>query len=507
MGQSPTGSSSPTTRNSRPAGTGGVLEDTRSIGCDGRCGRRPGRRPVPRPGRRPVRRPGPVSRLAAYGLYDFGESGFATTIIAVLYSQYYAGAVAGGAVGVAIGSLRVPGATLYSWIVSLSMLLIAVTAPILGALADRRASRLVALAAACIPGAGFTVALSTVGPGDWIRGGVLFVAAYTCFAAAAIFYNALLPEVAPRVSIGRASGIAWGMGYLGGGLLLLLNLLMLQKPEALGFPEGTFSIQDCFASAGWWWLAFTIPLLWVFRYEPAERARSRAGAAAAPWGHEIRDALRQVRRTLGELLRTVNLRRFFIAYLLYNDGVQTVVAMASIFGAQELGMQPDQLILLFLLIQGTAFCGSMMMGWLADRAGHKQVLLVSIAAWTFVTIWAAVVGIFGSAVKEYWVLSGIAGLFLGGIQSCSRSMTTHWIPASRESEFFGFFAIMTRVASIFGPLVFGALVLATGSLRRAVLAVILFFVAGGIVLMRVRPEEVEGERMRLADPGTGISGP
>ncbi len=380
------------------------------------------------------------------------------------------------------------------------MILIAVTAPILGALADRRASRLFALAAACVPGAAFTIALSTVNPGDWVSGGLLFVAAYTCFAAAAVFYNALLPEVAPKESIGRASGIAWGVGYLGGGLLLVLNLLMLQRPGLLGFPEGTFRIQDTFASAGWWWLLFTIPLLWVFRYEPVERARIRALSPLPPWNLEIGDALHQVRRTLLELVRTTNLRRFFLAYLLYNDGVQTVVAMASIFGAQELGMQPDQLIMLFLFIQGTAFCGSMAMGWLADRVGHKQVLLVSVAAWTFVAMWAAVVGILGSAVREYWVLSGIAGLFLGGIQSCSRSMTAHWIPASRESEFYGFFAIMTRVASVFGPLVYGSLVLATGSLRRAVLGVILFFIAGGIMLLRVRPEAIEGERRALAAP-------
>jgi UMF1 family MFS transporter len=383
---------------------------------------------------------------------------------------------------------------LYAWLTSISMAVVAAVAPFLGVLADRRGSRIVSLAACWIPGVGLTFALAGVGPGDWLGGGLVFIAAYACFAAASIFYNALLPELGPPERLGRLSGIAWGVGYVGGALLLVVNLIMLRKPALLGFADGRFTVRDCFASAAWWWLLFTLPLLWVFRYEARLSRRGDGPGFRAEAG----EVLRQVRRTTRRIARTPNLRRFFLAYLLYNDGVQTVVTMASIFGAQALGMPPEQLIAFFLLIQVTAFAGSMVLGALADRAGHKPVLLVATAAWAAFTFWAAAIGIFGNAVREYWILGGAAGLFLGGIQSCSRSMIAGWIPAGRESEFFGFFSIMSRVASIFGPLLYGGLVLATGSLRRAILSVTVFFLAGGILLAGVRPGRIEEEREGLA---------
>ncbi len=437
--------------------------------------------------------PGSGARLTAFSLYDFADSGFATTIVTVLFSEYYAGVVAGGPRGVSLLGARIPGATLYAWLVSLSMVIVSLASPVLGALADRRGSRIRSLIFFWVPGVALTFSLTTIGPGQWLSGGLLFVAAYACFASCSVFYNALLPEVAPKDELGRASGIAWGVGYLGGALILILNLLMLQKPGVLGFKPGTFSVRDCFASAGWWWLLFALPLFIVFRYEARKQK-----TVVLRLREDVSASFRQVGRTLRLIARTRNLRRFFLAYLLYNDAVQTIVTMASIFGAEELGMKPASLILFFLLIQGTAFGGSIILGYFADRAGHKPTLLASVAAWTLFTLWAAVLGIFGSALTEYWVLGALAGLFLGGIQSCSRSLTAQWIPAGRESEFFGFFAVMSRVASIFGPLVYGALVMATGSLRRAILSVTLFFVAGGILLLVVRPEKIGDERAALA---------
>jgi UMF1 family MFS transporter len=447
----------------------------------------------PRSDPRRAARPSERVRLAAFSAYDFADSAFATTILSVLFNQYYAGTVAGGAQGVVLLGMRVPGATLYSWLISISMFFVVITGPVLGALADRQGSRVSFLSAFWLPGVLLTASLATVGPGDWARGGVLFGLAYYCFSAASIFYNALLPEVAPRERLGRASGIAWGTGYVGGGLLLVLNLIMLRDPGLLGFPEGAFTVQHCFASVAVWWFVFALPLLWVFRYE-----RRRPRPAHVSIRAEAGTAFRQVGRTFTSLVRRTHLLRFFLAYLIYNDGVQTVVVMASIFGAEELGMAPGQLILFFLLIQATAFLGAMGLGWLADRFGHKQVLLASVASWAVLTTWAFAVGILGNALREYWVLGGIAGLFLGGIQSCSRSMIAQWIPERREGEFFGFFSIMTRLAAVFGPLVYGALVLLTGSLRPAILSVTAFFVAGGVLLLTVRPGEIPREREELA---------
>ena len=456
--------------------------------------------------------PSPGARLAAFSLYDFADSGFATIIVTVLFSEYYAGVVAGGPRGPHLFGRLIPGATLYAWLIALSMGAVAIAAPFLGVLADRRASRVRAVAICWAPGVALNFSLAFIGPGQWLSGGLLFAAAYAFFAAASIFYNALLPELGPPESLGRLSGIAWGVGYVGGALLLIVDLLMLKKPELLGFAAGAFRVQDCFASAAWWWLIFALPLFIVFRYEDRDRRRPKAGIGDGPAAQslslfgDVRASLRQVGRSLRLLLATRNLLRFFLAYLLYNDGVQTVVAMASIFGAQALGMRPEALLLFFLAIQGTAFIGSIVLGRLADGMGHKPVLLISVAAWIGFTLWAAGVGIFGAAVTEYWILGVTCGLFLGGIQSCSRSMLARWIPAGRESEFFGFFSIMTRVASIFGPLVYGALVLATGSLRRAILSVTLFFLGGGWLLLGVRPENVDRERESLARAGADSTG-
>ncbi|MCA9757789.1 MAG: MFS transporter [Candidatus Eisenbacteria bacterium] len=432
-------------------------------------------------------------RLFGYSMYDFANSAFATTILAVLFNQYFARVVAGGATGVPIAGRMVPGATVWSWLVSLSMALVVLTGPLLGALADRSSGRLRFLIAFWLPGCILTALLATVGEGEWVRGGLLFGLAYFAFSASSIFYNALLPEVGPREALGRISGIAWGVGYVGGALLLVLNLLMLQSPQKLGFPEGTFGVQECFVSVAIWWFVFSLPTLWIFRYEALRPRR-----IVEPLGSLFRASLAEVRGTARSLARQRNLLRFFFAYLVYNDGVQTVVAMASIFGAEELGMEPASLILFFLLIQGTAFLGSLVLGPLADRWSHKGVLLLCVVAWAVLTTWGFAVGIFGNALGEYWVLGGTSGLFLGGIQTCSRSLLAKWIPEGRESEMFGFFSIMTRLAAVFGPLVYGGLVLATGSLRWAILSVAVFFVVGGALLATVREDEIPAEQASLA---------
>lgn len=445
-------------------------------------------------------RPGRRTLIFGFSAYDFANSAFATVILSVLFNQYYAGVVAGGAEGVDVFGRNVPGATVYSVFFSFSMLVVVLAGPFLGALSDRGAGRIRYLAAFWLPGTLLTAVLAWVGPGDWLWGGIVFALAYICFAASAIFYNALLPEVAPRHELGRISGIAWGVGYVGGALLLVLNLLMLQKPQVLGFAEGTFSIHACFASVAVWWFLFSLPALWIFRFEASEHRQRLLGRKLVKrsiW-RESRESIREVRSTFRSLRRTRNFIRFLIAYLIYNDGVQTVVAMASIFGAQELGMTESELILFFLLIQVNAFLGSLGLGWLADRRGHKPALLLAVSVWASMTVWGYAIGIFGNPKLEYWILGSIAGLFLGGIQTCSRSLVTHWIPDRRESEFFGFFAVMTRIAAVIGPLVFGGLVALTGELRTAILSVAVFFIGGGAVLLTVDPRAIDEERARLA---------
>lgn len=420
-------------------------------------------------------------RLAFY-LYDVGDSAFATTILAVLFNQYFVQEVAGGSAGVQLLGRSVPGATLYSWLVSLTMLVVAVLGPWLGAWADAGGRRILWLRGFALVGVAATLALSSVGPGDWLQGSLIFMAAYGCFAAASVFYNAILPGLGEKDELGRVSGLAWGLGYLGGAGILVLDLLLLAAPHRFGLEDGLAAQRASFALAGIWWILFALPLLLQKEGEPGRTARASG-----------RVALRHSLATLRSLRRTPHFLRYMIAYLLYNDGVQTMVSTASIFAAAELGFAPKELALLFLLIQITGFAGALVWGRLADRWKHKPVLLVQVAAFCVITAWARWAGVLGDPRTEFWVIGAVAGIFLGGIQSVSRSLLARWVPERRSAELFGFFAVAGRFASVGGPLLFGALTWAAGGLRPAILSVTAFFVAGGILLARVSEARAERE--------------
>jgi UMF1 family MFS transporter len=420
--------------------------------------------------------------IAAFCLYDVADSAFATTILAVLFNKYFAQQVAGGPTGVRLLGAMIPGATLYSWLVSITMLLVAIAAPPIGALVDATGRRMATLRALTVAGAVSTVLLATVGPGAWVRGSVLFGIAYAAFALASVIYNSLLPGLVENERLGRISGLAWGLGYLGGGFVLGLNLVMLRSPASFGLADTQAALRASFALAGVWWIALALPLL--VRREPfAPRAGGSTGVGRA---------LRQALATLRGLRGSPHFLRYLIAYLLYNDSIQTIVAVASIFAAAELGFADTELVLLFLLIQATGFLGALFAGRIADRVGHKGTILVQIAAFFLLTVWARWTGIFGAPRLEFWWIGASAGLFLGGIQTVSRSLLARWIPSHRSAEIFGFFSVAGRFASVLGPAVFGAIGWMAGGLRPAILSVSLFFLAGGVILWTV--DEKKGER-------------
>jgi UMF1 family MFS transporter len=410
--------------------------------------------------------------IAAFCLYDFGNSAFATTILAVLFNQYFAQQVAGGQTGVSILGLSVPGSTLYTWLISLTMLLVALSGPVVGAWADAAGRRMTWLRGLTLLGVGATVALVTVGPGDWVHGSLVFLVAYGSFAVASIFYNAILPSLGRPEELGRISGLAWGLGYLGGALVLVLSLVLIRQHTAFGLENRTAAVRLCFALAGVWWGLFAIPLL-LHREAGSGHVDRRIG---------LGDGIRQVWDTLCGLRRAKHFFRYLIAFFLYKDGIETVVATASIFAAAELGFEAEQLILLFLVIQGTGFLGALVGGRLADRFGHKETILAQLAGWVVVTLWARWVGWLGDPIREFWCLGVLAGLLLGGVQTASRSLLARWVPLDRSGEIFGFFAVAGRFASVVGPLIFGAMSWATGSLRSAILSVSILFVGGAIVL-------------------------
>jgi UMF1 family MFS transporter len=420
-----------------------------------------------------------VARREIFGwvMYDFANSAFATTILAVIFNQYFATVVAGGEEGVALFGIRLHGASFFTFSLSLSMALSAVLSPFLGAVADSSGMKKRFLMIFCYTAVLFTGLLYFVRAGDYWMGAAFFIIANIGFAGGNVFYNAFLPEISTTENIGRISGMGWAWGYIGGGLLLAINLVMLKYPERIGFSAGTFTVQDCFLSVALWWLIFSVPTFLFVK----ER-----GKGTDPSKHlSLRAGYHRLKQTFDQIKTFRELTTFLVAFLIYNDGIETVIVMASIFGAEVLGMQTHELILFFLMIQGIAFFGSLGFGWLADAIGNKKTILITLGVWSLIVIWAFQLGLFWDRKTEYWALGILVALVMGGSQAASRSLQGLFTPEANSAEFFGFFAVSGKFASVFGPLIYGILVAITGNIQSGILSVLVFFLAGMVILWRV----------------------
>ncbi|MDP8208989.1 MAG: MFS transporter [Candidatus Electryonea clarkiae] len=408
-------------------------------------------------------------------------------MLAVIFNRYYAGVIAGGADGVDIAFFgwdwHVHGTALFNFVIAFAMFIVAVISPFLGAWADGRASKKKFLAGYIVLGVFSTAMLATAGPGEWLWGAFWFILADIGFAGGNVFYNAFLRELASPDEMGKVSGWGWGTGYLGGGLLLMINLLMLQSPEIIGLPIDYFTVHHTFLSVAIWWGLFSIPLLVNVKERAIPSGSDRGG---------IGMAVRRLKSTFRQIKSYKDLVRFLVAYLFFNDGIETVIIMAAIFGDQELGMNQQLLIGYFLMIQFTALIGSLLFGKLTDVIGNKTSLLITLVVWCLVVIFAYFIGWSGNPVTEFFILGIIAGIVMGASQSIARAMQGTFTPPGHEAEFFAFFSISGRFAAIFGPLTYGIVVLVTGSLRFGILSLILFFVVGMILLIGVN--ENEGRR-------------
>lgn len=420
-------------------------------------------------------------------MYDFANSAFATTILAVLFNQYFATVVAGGEKGVEILGIRLHGASFFTFTISLSMAISAFFSPLLGAIADTSGSKKRFLMFFCYMAILFTGLLYFVREGNYWRGALFFILANIGFAESNVFYNAFLPEISNEQNIGRISGLGWALGYIGGGALLALNLIMLQYPEMLGFRKGAFTIQDCFLSVSLWWFIFSIPTFLFLK----ERRRELSPLVQKGY---FREGYRRLRETFRRVKTFRELTKFLMAYLIYNEGIETVIVMASIFGVEVVGMKTEEIILFFLMVQGIAFFGSLIFGVLADTIGNKRTVMISLVLWSLIVLWAFRLGIFWTQKTEYWILGILTGLVLGGSQAASRSLQGLFTPEINSAEFFAFYGVSGKFASIFGPLIYGILIALTGSVQSGVLSVLLFFIIGMVILWRVNEKKGVNER-------------
>ncbi len=416
--------------------------------------------------------------IFGWAMYDFANSAFATTILAVIFNQYFATVVAGGEKGVELFGFRLHGASFFTFAVSVSMAISAVLSPFLGAVADSSGSKKRFLMIFCYTSILFTGLLYFVHEGNYWMGAVFFIIGNIGFAGGNVYYNAFLPEISTDRNIGRISGLGWALGYVGGGALLAINLIMLKYPEWLGFQAGYFTVHDCFLSVTVWWLVFSLPTF-LFLKERVEKPSSPSGRIS------FREGYRRLIHTFHRLKTFRELTKFLVAYLIYNDGIETVIVMASIFGAEVLGMETDEIIRFFLMIQAIAFAGSLVFGFLADAIGNKKTVVISLVIWGLIVLWAFWLGIFWDRKTEYWILGVLAGLVMGGSQAASRSLQGVFTPDANSAEFFGFFAVSGKFASVFGPLIYGILIAITGSVQSGILSVLIFFIIGTAMLWTV----------------------
>lgn len=415
--------------------------------------------------------------IFGWAMYDWANSAFSTTVGTVFLGPYLtelAKAAADPSGLVYFMGIPIAPASFLPYAISFSVALQVLFLPILGAIADYSHLRKQMLMAFAVLGAASTTMLFFVQADLWWLGGVLFVVANLSFGAAVVFYNAYLPDIASEDKRDTVSSFGWAMGYLGGGLLLLINLLLFQFHDTLGI-SASLAVRINLASAGLWWLGWSVLTFVTLRSRHARRELP-AGEGYLSIG------FRQLRQTFREFKYYPQTIRYLVSYLIYNDGIQTVIAVSAIYGAEELGLDVGTLSLVILVVQFVAFAGALLFGWLANRLGAKRALVLSLVIWAVVVIYAY--GFLRDA-GGFWLLGVSVGVVLGGSQALSRSLFSQMIPPGREAEFFSLYEISERGTSWVGPFLFGLVNQVFGSLRVAILSVIFFFIVGLLILVTV----------------------
>ncbi|WP_240942750.1 MFS transporter [Planosporangium thailandense] len=411
--------------------------------------------------------------------YDWANSAFPTTVLTVFLGPYLgsvAEAAADGHGRVYPLGIPVAAGSLFAYTVSLSVLLQVFVLPTIGAIADRSSRKKELLALLAYLGAAATVAMMFVTGGRYLLGAVLFLVANVAFGASNVVYYSFLPQLAGPDDRDRVSSVGWAIGYIGGGLLLALNLAALTIDPG-GAGKATIA-RWSIVSAGLWWAGFTtLPLM---------RLRNRPAVAGEARGPVVIDGFRQLWHTLREL-RAFPLTLFFLAtYLIYNDGIQTVIAMASVYADKQLKLSQNVQVSTVLLVQFLAFAGALALGRLARRFGARKTILASLVLWTGVLV--AAYGLPAHRPLAFVAMAVPLGIVLGGSQALSRSLFSQLIPNGKEAEYFGIYEISDKGTSWLGPLLFGLAYQLTGSYRAAIVSLVVFFVVGfaGLAAVPVR---------------------
>jgi len=412
-------------------------------------------------------------KVWSWAFYDWANSAFTTTVMAgffpIFFEKYWSN----------------PNDVIQStyhlgWANSIASIFIAAISPFLGAVADRGSAKKKFLFFFAFLGILMTSGLWVVGQGQWQMAVLFYVVASIGYMGGNIFYDSLLPSIASNENVDYVSSLGFSVGYIGGGLLFLVNVLMYQHPEWFGIADGSTAIRLSFLSVAVWWAVFTIPIL-LFVPEPKNEN-------SVPLLHALKAGAKQLKQTFNRIREMKVIGIFLLAYWFYIDGVDTIVRMAVKMGS-SLGFETGDLIVALLMVQFIAFPAALAYNWFAQKIGTKNAVFVAIGGYAAITFLAY----FMNDRLHFFALAGLIGLFQGGIQALSRSLYARLIPVGKEGEFFGFYNMLGKFAAVIGPVLMGWVTLATGSVRLGILSILILFILGALLLTKVDFEE--GERL------------
>lgn len=411
--------------------------------------------------------------IVSWAMYDWANSAFATTIMAgffpIFFKQFWSTGV-----DPTFSTARLGAAN------SLAGIIVALSAPVLGAIADAGSSRKKFLLFFAAMGVVMTSSLHMVSQGNWVTAAVLYVFATIGFSGGNVFYDSLLPSVSPAKKMDVVSALGFSLGYLGGGLLFAVNVWMTLKPATFGFADTAAAVRFSFLTVGVWWAVFSIPLM-LFVKEPA-------ATASCPAAHAVKQGFTRIIRTFQKVKHQKTILLFLLAYWLYIDGVDTIIRMAVDYGL-SLGFKPGDLIGALLITQFVGFPCAIAFGFIGEKIGAKKAIFIAIAVYLSISVWAA----FIQSRKEFYTLAIIIGFVQGGIQALSRSLFARLIPSDRTAEYYGFYNMLGKFAVILGPVLIGLVGLFVRSLgfsstiasRLGITSVSVLFLTGGILLFFV----------------------
>ena len=431
----------------------------------------------------------PKSRtIFGWCMYDWANSAYVTTVVAGILPAYFAGVVVGSD-GVSFAGFRTSAIALWGFTTSLAAFLSFLMAPILGAIADFSATKKRFLLSFAYGGALFTLLLWFCGSGDVIPTLLLFLLAQVGFIGANVFYDAFLPAIASPAEMDRISGKGYSFGYLGGGIQFALSLVLIAAHDTFGLSQTT-AAKVALLMAGLWWAGFT---LFTLKYLKEKPSTATVPEKYRSWPKPLAYAAIGVSRTWKTARHVGRYRHlviFLVGFMLYNDGIETVILMATIYGTAELQLSTTALMVTLLLIQLVGVFGALAFTKIAARTGTKVAIMISLVLWSGVVVYAY----FITTAAEYFALGAVVGIVLGGSQALSRSFYGSMVPLEASAEFFGFYTVFSKFSAIWGPSVFGIITQWTGSSRLAILSLVVFFIAGLILLALV--DEREARRAR-----------